>query len=45
MARPKKDDADRRTEKIAFLVTPAERLQGEQRAVAAGPRAIVPTLF
>jgi hypothetical protein len=36
MPRPKKNDDDRRTETLAFRLTPAERLRIEQAAVAAG---------
>jgi hypothetical protein len=36
MARPRKDDDARLTETIAFRVTPAERLQLEADALAAG---------
>jgi len=36
MPRPKKNDDDRRTETLAFRLTPAERLRIEQAAIAAG---------
>lgn len=36
MARPRKDDDHRRTETVAFRVTPAERMQLENAAIAAG---------
>lgn len=36
MARPRKTDDERRTEWIAFRVTPAERLRAEEKALAAG---------
>jgi hypothetical protein len=36
MPRPKKDDDARRTETLAFRLTPAERLRIEHAAIAAG---------
>lgn len=36
MPRPRKPEDERRTETIAFRVTPAERLQAEMKAAAAG---------